>query len=85
MQVLGRRPCVKEFYDRSNSEVQRDHASLVNFISFEIAKKILKNCVSTNTHTKVVVVVFSSSWNPPVKEYRTSSLESNSLTQVSLA
>jgi hypothetical protein len=38
MQVLGRRPCVKEFYDLSNSEVQRDHASLVNFISFEIAK-----------------------------------------------
>jgi hypothetical protein len=39
MQVLCRRPCVKEIYGRSNSEVQRDNASLVNFISFEIAKK----------------------------------------------
>ncbi len=86
MQVLGRRPCVKELYGCSKSKVQRDNAYLVNFISFKKAKKNNKNiCVGTNTHTKVVVVVFSSSWNPSVKEYRTSSLASDSLTQVSLA
>jgi hypothetical protein len=50
----------KSFYGRSNNEVQRDNASLVNFIAKN--KKI--NCVSTNTHTKVVVVGSSSAWNP---------------------